>query len=126
VVLATLASRLDHDAERMALESALETGAPLVLVNAVAMRCAPRVLTLPREEDYEAVRATAERAAALGIRTELLRAVSPRPARAIVEIANERGAALVVLGPARGRRRRLRHAAQAIRRGTSCLVWLQD
>lgn len=125
-MLATLASRIDREAERVALESALETNVRLVLVNAVAMRCAPRALPLPHQEDYEAVRASADRSAALGIRTELLRVVSPHPARAIVEIANERGAALVVLGAARGRRRRLRHAARAIRRGTSGLVWLLD
>ncbi|MEA2333391.1 MAG: Universal stress protein family [Thermoleophilaceae bacterium] len=134
VVLATLASRVDPSAERVAVDSAIEAGVPLLLVNAIAMPYAPRAfalggldaITLPHEEDYDAVRATANRAAALGIRTELLRVTSPRPARAIAEVANERGAALVVFGPARGRvrRRRLRRAARAVLRGTRCLVWI--
>jgi nucleotide-binding universal stress UspA family protein len=124
IVLATLASRLDPEAERVAIESALETGAPLVMVNAVISRCAPRTPSVPREEDYDAVRATADRAAALGIRTELLRIRSPHPAKAIVQVAVERAAALVVLGPARVRRWRLRRAIKALRRGTDCLVWV--
>jgi nucleotide-binding universal stress UspA family protein len=103
-------------------------------VNAVPMLLCPRALALggpravsfPHEEDYEAVRATAERAAALGIRVEHLRVASPRPTKALVQVANERGAGLVVLGPKRGcvSRWRFRRAAREVRRGTSCLVWI--
>jgi nucleotide-binding universal stress UspA family protein len=80
----------------------------------------------PEREDYAAVRATAERAAAFGIRVEHLRVTTPRPARAIVQIATERAAGLVVLGPDRRRvsRWRLRHAARAVRRGAACLVFI--
>ena len=72
------------------------------------------------------MRATAERAAALGIRVEHLRVTSPRPAKAIVQIANERGAGLLVLGPKRGRvpRWRFRRAAREVRRNAACLVWI--
>jgi nucleotide-binding universal stress UspA family protein len=134
VVLGTLSSRVEPEAERLAIESALEAGVPLLVVNAMPLRpypqalalAGPSVVNLPQEEDYEAVRATAERAAAFGIRVEHLRVTSPRPAKAIVQIANERGAGLLVLGPKRGRvsRWRLRRAARAVRRGTSCLVWI--
>jgi nucleotide-binding universal stress UspA family protein len=136
VLLATLASRVEPAAERIAIDSALEAGVPLLIVNVLPMPQAPHALrlggvgamTMFRDEEYDAVRATAERAAALGIRTELLRVVSPRPPRAIVEIANERGAALVVLGPRRRRLHwlRLRRAASAVRKRTACLVWIVD
>jgi nucleotide-binding universal stress UspA family protein len=130
VVLATLSSRFDAAAERLAIESCLDAGVPLVVVNAVAAPVCPHTLQLgaldPTREDYAAVRATAERAAAFGIRVKHLRVTSPRPARAIVEIANEYAAGLLVLGPklARVSRWQFRRAARAVRRSTSCLVWI--
>src|SRR6516165_317276 len=85
VVLATLAVRVDPSAERMALESALEAGARLILANMIMLPAFPRTLilarqyaTLPHEEDLDAVRETAARSAELGIKTELLRVSSPR------------------------------------------------
>ena len=130
VVLATLASRLDPDAERLAIQSCFDAGVELVVVNALPAPACPRTLGLgaldPAREDYMAVRATAERAASLGIRVEHLRVMSPRPARAILEIAKERSAGLLVLGPKRGRvsRRRFRRAARALRKSATCLVWI--
>jgi nucleotide-binding universal stress UspA family protein len=51
---------------------------------------------------------------------------SPRPAKALVRVANERGAGLLVLGPKRGRLRRWRfkRAAREVRRTAACLVWI--
>jgi nucleotide-binding universal stress UspA family protein len=130
VVLATLSARVDPEAERLAIESCLDAGVPLVVVNAVQAPACVRTLHLgaldPAREDYAAVRATAERAAAFGIPVEHLRVTSPRPARAIVEIAKERAAGLLVLGPKRGRvsRWRFRRAARMVRRRLTCLVWI--
>lgn len=134
VVLGTLSSRFEPEAERLAIESALEAGVPLLVVNAVPMPACPRALMLagptaisfPLEEDYEEVRATAERAAAFGIRVEHLRVSSPRPSKALVQVANERGAGLLVLGPNRGRvsRWRFRRTAREVRRNAACLVWI--
>jgi nucleotide-binding universal stress UspA family protein len=134
VVLGTLSSRVDPAAERMAIDCAVDAGVPLLVVNAVPLPPYPRALilagpaaaTLPHEEDLDAVRETAGRAAAFGIRVEHLRVTSPRPAAAIVEIADERGAGLLVLGPHRGRvgRRRFRSAAREVRRRAGCLVWI--
>ena len=45
------------------------------------------------------MRETAARAAALGIKTELLRISSPHPVRALLELALERDAGLLVFGP---------------------------
>jgi nucleotide-binding universal stress UspA family protein len=134
-VLGTLSSRVDPAAERMAIDSAVEVGVPLLVVNVIPMPPCPRALmlggaaavTFPLEEDYEAVRRTAERAAAFGIPVEHLRVTSPRPAKALVQVANERGAGLLVLGPRRRRpisRWRFRRAAREVRRSAACLAWI--
>lgn len=133
-MLGTLASRVDPSAERMALESALETGAKLLVVNVVRLQLFPRTLalhglsgvTLPHEEDLEAVRATARRAADAGLRVEHLRVKSSRPVDALVEIAHQRDAGLLVFGPdlARIGARRFRRAARRVRERARCLVWV--
>jgi len=133
VMLGTLSVRVDPSAERMALDSALEAGVKLIVANMLALppypltlRLAPEYATLPHEEDLDAVRATAGRAAALGIATELLRVSSRRPVRALVELAHELDPGLLVFGPdlARTSRRRFRAAARVLRRDAGCLVWV--
>jgi hypothetical protein len=126
---------VDAAAERMAVDSALESGAELIVANMLWMppylttlMLAREYATLPDEEHLEAVRATAGRAAALGIRTELLRVLSRRPVKALLELTSERDAGLLVFGPDRSQlsRRRFAAAARAVRRGASCLVWIAD
>jgi hypothetical protein len=133
VVLGTLAVRVDPSAERVALESALEAGVSLIVANMIPLPAYPRTLilapqyaTLPHEEDLDAVRATASRAAALGISTELLRISSPRPVRALLELASEREAGLLVFGPDLQLTNRIRFwaAARTVRRAANCLVWI--
>ena len=134
VVLATLSVRVDPRAERMAIDSALEAGVPLVLVNVMRLPPYPMTLvllgpeaaTLPHEEDLDAVRETAQRAAELGVKTELLRVRTTRPVSALLEVVTERDAGLLVFGPHLGRvgRMRFRRAARRIRREASCLVWI--
>jgi nucleotide-binding universal stress UspA family protein len=134
VLLATLQVRVDPSAERMAIDSALETGAPLVLVNLIRLPpyattlilAGPEHTTLPHEEDLDAVRATAARAAELGVKTELLRVRTTHAVNALLELASERDAGLIVFGPHLGRvgRLRFRRAARRIRREATCLVWV--
>lgn len=134
MLLATLQVRVDPSAERMAIDSALEAGVPLVLVNLIRLPpyattmilVGPEHTTLPHEEDLEAVRATARRAAELGVKTELLRVRTTRPVKALLEVASERDAGLIVFGPHLGRvgRRRFRAAARRVRREAGCLVWV--
>jgi hypothetical protein len=133
VLLATLSVRIDPSAERMAFESALDAGSLLIIANMIALRpypmtmiLAPEYLTLPHEEDLDAVRATAERAAARGIKTELLRVSSGHPLSALIELVRERKVGLLVLGPdlRRTSRWRLRLAARRVRRDAPCLVWI--
>jgi hypothetical protein len=133
VVLATMSVRVDPAAERMAIESALDTRARLIVANLLPLPPFPLTLalareyaTLPHEEDLEAVRATARRAAACGLQTELLRISSPRPVVALIELIRERRAGLLVLGPDKHRTPRLQLwlAARRVRREAECLVWI--
>jgi nucleotide-binding universal stress UspA family protein len=128
-----LSVRVDPSAERIALESALEARAKLILANMLTLPPYPMTVvlareyaTLPHEEDLAAVRETAARSAALGIPTELLRVSSPRPVRALLELAREREAGLLVFGPDLSRigGRRFRAAARTVRREAPCLVWV--
>jgi Universal stress protein family len=133
VLLATLSVRIDPAAERVALDSALETGAKLIVANMLQLPSYPLTVmlareyaTLPDEEDLDTVRSTADRAAALGVRTELLRISSRRPVTALIELARERRPGLLVFGPKRAAiaRWRFRVAARRIRRELDCLVWI--
>jgi hypothetical protein len=134
VLLATLAVRVDPAAEEMAIASALEAGVALIVANMLQLPPYPTTVvllgaggaTLPHEEALHEVRRTASRAAALGIRTELLRVSSPRPVRALLALVAEREPGLLVLGPdvERIRRRRFRAVARRVRRDAPCLVWV--
>jgi nucleotide-binding universal stress UspA family protein len=133
VVLATLSVRVDPEAERMAIDSALDTRATLIIANMLWLPPHPTTLTLarevavlPHEEDLEAVRETAARAAARGVKVELLRISSRRPLAALLELIEERGAGLVVLGPDPRRTPRWWRAvaARRIRKRAGCLVWI--
>jgi hypothetical protein len=133
VLLATLSVRIDPRAEAMAVDNALEVGANLIVANMLELppypltfMLAPEYATLPHEEDLVAVRGTAERAAASGVRTELLRVTSPRPVRALLELVCEREVGLLIFGPdpSLTPRLRFRAAARRIRRDAGCLVWI--
>ena len=134
MVLATLAVRVHPSAERMAIDSAIEAGVPLLIVNLIPLPPYPRTIillgpeatTLPHEEDLDEVRATAARAAELGVKTELLRVRTTHPVKALLEILHERDAGLLVFGPHLGRvgRMRFRRAARRVRRDADCLVWV--
>src|SRR5215207_8455108 len=134
VVLATLSVRVDPSAERMAIDSALEAGVPLVLVNILRFRpypttlalVGPEGLNLPHEEDLDAVRATAGRAAELGVQTAMLGVTTTRPVTALLQIVREKNAGLLVFGPdlKLTSRLRFRAAARRLRREAGCLIWV--
>jgi hypothetical protein len=133
VVLATLSVRIDPRAERMAIDSALETRARLIVANMLWIPPYPATLmlareyaTLPHEEDLDAVRQAAGRAAARGVPTELWRVSSRRPLSALVELIHECGAVLVVLGPDVRRTSRPARwvASRRLLRWSDCLMWI--
>jgi hypothetical protein len=134
VMLATMGVPVSPAGERMAIESALETGARLVLVNVRVVPIAPlsrsllgvEGLTLPHEEALEEVRATAARAARGGVETVLLRVGTRHPARALLEVVREQEAGLLVLAPdpAALGARALRRLARRVAAHAGCLVWV--
>ena len=105
-----------------------------VIVNLLPLRPFPTTLgllgpegmNLPHEEDLDALRATAERAATLGVKTELLRVTSRRPVKALLEVVRERDAGLLVFGPdlSLTGRLRFRTLARRVRSQADCLVWI--
>jgi hypothetical protein len=134
VVLATLAVRVHPSAERMAIDSAIEAGVKLLIVNLIPLPPYPQTLvlvgpeatTFPHEEDLYALRETAHRAAELGVKTELLRVRTRHAVNALLEILHEHDAGLLVFGPHLGMvgRLRFRRAARRVRREADCLVWV--
>ena len=132
-MLATLSVRVAPEAERVAIGAALESRASLIVANMLALPPYPMTMvlarehaTLPHEEDLEAVRATAARAAAAGIETQLLRVSTRRPVKAMLELTREREVGLLVFGPDTALLPRWRRwaAARTIRREATCLVWI--
>jgi nucleotide-binding universal stress UspA family protein len=133
VLLATLAARIDPAAERMAIETAQETDARLLIANVVRLPpyrssialLGPSGAVLPHEDDREEVRATADRAAEQRVQVELLRVFSPHPVRALAQVVDERDVGLLILGPdpSRVTPRLVRRAVRAVRH-SDCLVWV--
>ena len=132
VMLATLEVPFHASAAAFAVDSAVETGQPLVVVNAVEVLLTPASIALgygdvdPSPDDAAELRAPAELARSLGVRVERLRLKSPHPVAALLQLAAEREPGLLVFGPdpCRLRRRRYQNAARAVREGAPCLVWL--
>jgi len=132
VLLATLGVPFDPAASSFAVDAAVESGEPLLVVNVVelpplGMSVAMGYDQLPDPpEQAEALRAPAALAASLGVPVERLRVKSPRPVEALVQIAAERNPGLLVFGPDRARLkpRVYRKAARAVRERAACLVWL--
>jgi nucleotide-binding universal stress UspA family protein len=133
-MLATVEVPFDASAAAFAVDSAVETGQPLVVVNAVEVILGPASIALgygdvdPSPNDAADLRAPAELAHSLGIRVERLRLKSPHPVDALLQLAGERRPGLLVFGPDRKRLRRRRYAkaARAVREHAPCLVWLPE
>ena len=131
VVLATLAVPFEAEAARIAIQAALEGSVKLIVVDAVEMPFWPQSMAtrhaeLEEPSDRQAIRRLVEQTAALGIEVEHLRVRSPRPVEALIELAGEREAGLLVLGPdpSRLRPRSFRRAVKRIRKRASCLLWV--
>jgi hypothetical protein len=123
----------DRRAIAFAVDSAFETGSGLVIVNVVDLEplaCAQAMgyNHLEPREVSESLRQPAELAARLGVVVERLRIKSFRPVRALVEIARERRAGVLVFGPDRRSvsSRRYQRALRAVRDDLSCLIWLAE
>jgi nucleotide-binding universal stress UspA family protein len=130
VVLATLDVPFSEEATALAVDSAVESGQPLVLLNVAEVLPTPYTLLgygyVEREDLQDALRKPAELAQSLAVRIERLRVCSPHPIDALLEIVAERDPAMLVFGPDRSRlkARTYRRAARKIRERVTCLVWL--
>jgi nucleotide-binding universal stress UspA family protein len=131
VMLVTLDVPFAPEAASLAVESAVESGQPLIVVNVAEIPLLPGSLAMGyyyagSDEVEESLRAPAGLARSLAVQVERLRVSSPHPVEALLELVAERSPGLLVLGPdpAKVRRRLYRKAAKRVRRDAPCLVWL--
>jgi nucleotide-binding universal stress UspA family protein len=124
----------DPTAATVAVDAAVESGQPLILINVVELL--PLAMSVRMGYDQledvpelaESLRAPAVLASSLGVQVERLRVRSPRPVVALLELVAERRPGLLVLGPDRRKlpRRVYRKAVRAVREHAPCLVWLPE
>jgi len=133
VLLLTFDAPVTAEAAELAVDAAVESGQPLIVVNAVELPLRPMTSSWGTEvvvtEDVDAsLRAPAELARALSVEVERIRLVSPRPVAAVLELLAERRPGLLVLGSDKTRRgrRRVARAERQILGAAPCLVWTGD
>ena len=133
VLLVTLGAPFDRDAAAFAIDSAVEAGEPLVVANVTALQPLGLSVHLGYDaleeftpEVSDSLRRVAELARSLGVAVERLRIRSPRPIRALLELAAERRPGILVFGPDRRALapRTYRRAVRSIRADAPCLVWV--
>lgn len=131
MLLATLRVAFDPAACELAVDAAVESGQPLLVVVLAELPPLPLSVVLGYDqidtpEEEAAFLAPAKLAASLGVGVERLRVRSPRPVTALLELAAEREPGLLVFGPDRAllSRRLYRKAARALSERAPCLVWL--
>lgn len=130
MLLATLDVPFAEDATIFAVDSAVESGQPLIVVNVAEVQPTRWSLVgygyLERPELQDELRKPAELAHSLAVHVERLRVCSPHPVDALLEIVAERDPGVLVFGPDRSclKRRRYERAVKRIRDRSSCLVWL--
>ena len=134
MLLATLGVPFDPAASAFAVDAAVESGQPLIVVNAVELPPLGMSVVMGYDqlddspETALALRAPSDLALSLGVHVERLRVKSPRPIVALLEVVADVRPGLFVFGPDRASlgSRRYRRAARAVRERASCLVWLPD
>ena len=135
VLLCTLGVPIDERAATFAVDTAVETGQLLIVANVTMLEPLRMSIAFGYDalEDFTpevaaSTRAPAALAASLGVRVERLRVRSPRPVRAVLELAGERDAGIIVFGPDRTamRARAYERAVRSLREGATCLVWVRD
>ena len=131
MLLATVEVPFDPVACELAVDTAVESGQPLLVV--VLARLLPLPLStmlgydqIVSPEDEAAFAAPASLAASLAVEVERLRVRSPRPVEALLQLAAEREPGLLVFGPdlALVSQRVYRKAVRALRERSPCLVWI--
>lgn len=129
VLLVTLDVPYAEEAIAFAVDSAVENGQPLLLVNVAEVL--PTAYSLlgygyvERKDLQQALFEPVRLASSLAVEVERLRICSPHPVDALLELVAEREPSVLVFGPDRAQlsRRRYRKAERAVRERASCLVW---
>jgi nucleotide-binding universal stress UspA family protein len=131
VLLATLDAPLLAEASEVAVDAAVESGQPLLVVNAVETALTRWTLTfghdyIPPPGVEESLSAPALLAQSCGVRVERIRLRSPRPVEALIELTSERDVGLLVIGPdpKSMRVRRYRRFVKKVVDRSPCLVWV--
>ena len=132
VLLATLDVPFAEEAIAFAVDSAVESGKPLVLVNVAEVLLTPSSLVgygyVEKDDLQHELRKPAELAGSMAVPVERVRVCSPHPIDALLQLVAERNPGLLVFGPDRRRLkpRRYRRAAKKILAHAPCLVWLAE
>jgi hypothetical protein len=133
VLLATMGVPLDEEASVFAVDTAVESGQRLVVVNVTTLEPLRMSITLGYDtlpeltpEVSASLRRSAELARSLGVHVERLRVRSPRPVQALLDLVADVRPGVLVFGPDRKalRARRYRKALRAVRERVTCLVWV--
>src|SRR5262245_47430659 len=131
VLLATLDVPFSDAAVAFAVDSAVESGQPLLVVNVAEILPTLWALNgygyVERDDLQRELRKPAELAHSLAVRVERLRICSPHPIDALLEVVAERDPGVLVFGPDANhmRRRKYERAARRLYERASCLVWTQ-
>jgi nucleotide-binding universal stress UspA family protein len=132
VLLATLDVPFAPEAIAFAVDTAVESGKRLVLVNAAEVLLTPGAMVgygyVERRELQHELRKPAELAASLAVPVERLRLCSPHPVDALVDAVAERDPSVLVFGPdpTQLKRRTYRRAVKRLAERVSCLLWLDE
>lgn len=132
IVLATLDVPFADEAIELAVDAAVESGRPLVVVNAAEVLLTPATLVgygyIEREDLQTALNRPVTLARSLAVPVERLRVCSPHPVDALAAVVAERRPAMLVFGPDRSRLRRRAYAraTRRISRLVTCLLWVAD
>lgn len=132
VLLATLDVPFSEDAMAFAVDCAVESGQPLLVVNVAQIQPTPWSFLgygyVEREDLQAELRKPAELAQSLAVHVERLRVCSPHPVDALLELVTERNPGMLVFGPDRSRMRHrsYKRAARRVRERASCLVWTAE
>jgi nucleotide-binding universal stress UspA family protein len=130
VMLATFDVPFAQAATVFAVDAAVESGQPLVLVNVVQVLPTRWSLLgygyIEREELQSELRKPAELAQSLAVRVERLRVCSPHPVDALLAVVAERRPGLLVFGPDRSQlgERAYERTLRRVRERANCLVWM--
>jgi hypothetical protein len=133
VLLATMGVPLDEEASVFAVDTAVESGQRLLVVNVTTLEPLRMSITLGYDtlpeltpEVSASLRRSAELARSLGVHVERLRVRSPRPVQALLDLVADVRPGVLVFGPDRKalRGRRYRKALRAVREKVTCLVWV--